>query len=100
MIKHVVMWKLKEMAAGNNKAANAKLLKVRLEMLKNLIPQIQSLEEGINCAESEAAWDVVLITEFNSISDLEIYINHPDHKSLVKFVSEIRTDRAVVDAEL
>lgn len=94
------MWKLKEMAAGNNKAANAKLLKEKLEALKNLIPQIQSLEVGINCAESEAAWDVVLLTEFNSKAELDIYINHPDHKSLVKFVSEIRIERAVVDAEL
>jgi hypothetical protein len=100
MIKHVVMWKLKESAAGADKATNAASLKQKLEGLKVLIPQIRHLEVGINFAAGDAAWDVVLITEFGSKEDLAIYINHPDHQSLVGFVSEIRTERAVVDAEI
>lgn len=32
MIKHIVMWKLLEAAAGNSKAQNAQLAKAKLEV--------------------------------------------------------------------
>jgi len=66
MIKHIVMWKLKDFAAGSNKNENAVKIKTELEMLKSKIPEIKKLEVGININESETAYDIVLYSEFET----------------------------------
>jgi len=96
MIKHIVMWNLKE----ENKEKNALEIKTRLEALKTIIPQIHSIEVGRNFNESDMAYDLVLYTEFETKGDLEIYQNHPAHKAVAKFVAEVRTARVVGDYEL
>ena len=48
MIKHVVMWKLKNEAEGNSKSRNIELVKEKLLSLKPVISQISSLEVGEN----------------------------------------------------
>ena len=48
MIKHIVMWKLKESAEGRTKQENAWMIKQELEQLKGTIREIVSLEVGIN----------------------------------------------------
>lgn len=100
MIKHIVMWKLKDSHGGLNKTEIAEKLKLQLEALKSKIPQIKEIEAGINFNPSPASYDVVLYSSFESREDLEIYQKHPDHMKVAEFVSEIRTERCVVDYEL
>lgn len=100
MIKHIVMWTLLDSAEGRQKAANAAMIKAQLAALPSQIPQIQSLEVGINAKQDAANYDLVLIATFNSWQDLEIYQNHPVHKEFSKFVTKLRKDRAVVDYEM
>lgn len=97
MIKHVVVWKLKDFAEGADKARNAKRLKIELEALKSAIPQIVQLEVGINALASDAAYDVVLISEFKNEQDLDIYQNHPNHRAVADFVAKVRESRVVID---
>ena len=97
MIKHVVMWKLKDFAEDADKDRNAKRMKIELEVLKNTIPQIFHLEVGINFLESEAAYDVVLFSVFKNEKDLEIYQNHSDHRAVAKFIGKVQESRVVVD---
>lgn len=99
MIKHIVMWRLKDSAAGASREENAKKLKQSLEDLKDKIEDIKALEVGINFNASPAAFDVVLYSEFADMEGLDSYQNHPEHLKIVDFVGEIRTDRAVVDYE-
>lgn len=99
MIKHIVMWRLKELADNATKQENAKRLKDKLESLKDKIEEIKNIEVGINVNPSEAAFDVVLYSEFENLEALNIYQNHPEHKKIVEFVSGIRTYRCVVDYE-
>lgn len=99
MIKHIVMWRLKESAAGASREENAKKLKQSLEDLKDKIEDIKAIEVGINFNSSPAAFDVVLYSEFDNREGLDAYQNHPEHLKIVDFVGEIRTDRAVVDYE-
>lgn len=99
MIKHVVMWKLKEEAEGATKAENARKIKQMLEELPDKIPQLKSLEVGINILDSDAAYDAVLITKFDSVEDGRIYQNHPEHQKVSQFVSKVRLARTVVDYE-
>ena len=99
MIKHIVMWRLKDEAAGATKAENAVKLKESLEALKSEIEELKALEVGINFNPSPAAFDVVLYSEFENREGLEAYQKHPEHVKIVDFVGEIRSDRAVVDYE-
>ena len=100
MIKHVVMWKLKEEAEGSTRKQNALKIKQKLEALKDIIPQIQSMEIGINFLESDMAYDAVLISTFRSQADLDTYKNHPDHQAVSAFVKKVRTGRTVVDFQM
>jgi hypothetical protein len=99
LIKHIVMWKLKEFAEGKNKLENAQIIKRDLEALQDKIKEIRHIEVGININESEQAYDVVLYSEFNSIEDLNIYQNHQEHLRVAEFVGKVREARVVTDYE-
>ena len=90
MIKHIVMWRLKDRADGTE-------AKERLEALNDSVEAISHLEVGINEANSPAAYDLVLYSEFENTEALENYVNHPDHLRVVSFMKQIVSERAVVD---
>ena len=100
MIKHIVMWRLKDEALGAGKEENAHKLKESLEALKDVIEELKAVEVGLNFNPSPAAFDVVLYSEFENREGLEAYQSHPEHVKIAEFVGEIRTDRAVVDYEV
>jgi quinol monooxygenase YgiN len=97
MIKHIVMWRLKESGADGARKENAKKLKAILESLREKIVEIKRLEVGINFAESESSADVVLYSEFASKETLDAYQKHPEHLKVVEFVKQVSAERRVVD---
>jgi len=97
MIKHIVMWKLKDFAEGARKSENAQNIKLQLEGLKNKIKEVSSLEVGININDSASSYDVVLYSEFANLEDLKKYQNHPEHVKVGDFIIKVRLDRKVVD---
>ena len=97
MIKHLVMWKLKDVAEGATKEQNTRKMISDLEALKHTIPQIRHLEVGANFVPSDFSYDVALYSEFETEEDLAIYQKHPDHKSVGAFVEKVRESRIVVD---
>lgn len=100
MIKHIVMWRLKASAHGNDKAVNASLIKQRLEALNGNIPGLLKLEVGIDYVGADDSADVVLYSEFESREALANYQSHPAHKAVAPFVGEARMERRVVDYEV
>jgi len=101
MIKHIVMWKLKERAEGCSKLENAQKLKARLESMPKKISEIKFAEAGINFYDSDAAFDVVLYSEFENKETLKAYQAHPEHQRLIKeFLNKIRIEKKVVDYEV
>lgn len=99
MIKHIVMWTLKEFAEGAGKAENARTAKAKLEALNGVIPGLRHLEVGINFDPSPDAFDIVLYSEFETLADLQAYQTHPAHLAVGDFVGQVRIDRRVVDYE-
>jgi hypothetical protein len=99
MVKHIVMWQLKNEVDGKQKPELTADLKKMLLALKNDIPQIVSIEVGINDINHDKNHDLVLITEFKNYDDLATYANHPKHLQVVDFVAKVRTTRAAVDFE-
>jgi len=100
MIKHIVLWKLKDRAEGVEKQVNIRRMKKLLESLPEKIPVIRSFEVGVNAIPSDAAWDVSLYAEFATKEDLEIYQKHPEHLKAGEFVGKVRESRAIVDYEV
>jgi len=99
MIKHVVMWKLKEIAEGKTKAENGETMKKLLEDLPNKIEELVRAEVGINILEGkdDAICDVVLTIECETEEDLQAYAEHPDHQKVVSFIKKVVDERRVVD---
>lgn len=100
MVKHIVMWKLKEQAHGNSREKNAAEIKKMLEALPAKIEVIQHLEVGIDFLESDMSADVVVTATFDSKADLESYRMHSDHQSVIPFINEAVNERRVVDYEV
>lgn len=97
MIIHIVMWRLKEQAGGNDKQANAQLIKDSLEALKGRIPGLLHIEVGMDISRTEESADLVLYTELDSEEALVYYQKHPDHRALIPLIRELTTERRVVD---
>jgi Stress responsive A/B Barrel Domain len=99
MIKHIVVWKLKDSAEGGTKAENALRIKRELDGLREKVPFVKKVEVGINFNASTAAYDVVLYSEFASREDLDRYQNAPEHQVVANFIGKVREARVVVDYE-
>ena len=97
MLKHIVLFKLKENAEGATKEENARKIKAGLEALTGTIPQLRLMEVGINCIPGETAYDVAIYSEFADEKDLSLYMKHPEHVKVAEFIGKIRESRAVVD---
>jgi hypothetical protein len=101
MIKHIVFFGLANMAEGKTKAENALFIKQELEALQGLIPELKCIEVGVNHPEAPAGnYDIALYTEFETMADLEVYMNHPEHKRVGAYIGKVKTSRACVDYEV
>ena len=72
-------------------------LKKMIDELSVSIPEIVSIEAGINFSTRDVAFDLVLVSDFKSESDLKAYSAHPEHQKLVEFLKNIKLASAVVD---
>ena len=97
MVKHIVMWKLQDFAEGAGKKENALKIKESLDLLKSKIKEVEFLEVGININNAVDFYDIVLISEFNDLRDLENYQKHPEHIKAAEFIGKVRLERKVVD---
>jgi hypothetical protein len=97
MLRHIVLWKMKESAGGRPKNENAQELKKRLEALKGLIPDLVELKVGFDFRSPAPSFEICLNTLFHDEKGLENYQKHPEHVKVVEFVKEVTTERAAVD---
>ena len=100
MIRHIVMWKLKEHAEGASRAENALKLKEKLEGCRGIVPGMLKLEVGIAAPGLESTYDVVLVSDFTDKAALDAYQVHPTHLALKGFVGAVRESRECVDYEI
>ncbi len=95
MVHHIVMWKLHPKAEGHTKTENAQIIKEMLEDLQGKIDCICALRAGIN--ENGGDYDVILVTEFQSKTDLQAYDIHPLHQQVKTYIQKAAASRACVD---
>lgn len=100
MVRHIVMFKLKEFASPAEKQAKLDEIKTRLEALIDKIDVLCKIEVKFNC-NPEESWDLILITELDSLADVSTYANHPEHVAVAKgIIGPVKADRACVDYEM
>ena len=80
MIRHIVMFSFKPEAEGRTKDENVALTKAMLEQLPSKIGLIRASRVEVNApGASEENCDLLLISDFDSLEDLQAYQVHPDH---------------------
>lgn len=95
MIKHIVLFQFKK---GEENSTDLELIKKSLEDLINFIPELKSIEVGINSNPNEK-YDLALTTEFKDWDDLNSYVVHPEHQKVSVLIRETLEQRACVDYE-
>ncbi len=100
MVKHIVIWKLKDQAAGASKADNLRRMKTELEALQQKLPFIRKIEVGFNLDPEQSDYDVVLYSEFASREDLDRYQESPEHQAVAVLISTFREERVMIDYEV
>ncbi len=100
MVKHIVLWTLKESAGGRTAAENADEIKARLERLNGRIPGLVHLEVGVDFSRGDASADVALYSELADREALRAYQAHPEHAAVVEFINTVRATRIVADYDV
>lgn len=100
MIRHVVMWKFKNEAEGKTKLENMELVRESLYALVAIIPEIKRMEIGFDITGSDMSMDLMLLTEFDSVSDMKTYAEHEEHLKVSKYVRSVIESRVVLDCEI
>ncbi len=100
MIRHIVMFKFEN--AENKQDMSAFCLNVKSELLalQTKIPEILTMEVGLNIAAAGNAFDLVLVSDFESVTALNAYRIHPEHLMVVELINRYKTAAHVVDYEL
>jgi quinol monooxygenase YgiN len=94
MVKHIVMWRLRD---KSTKDADAGRIKELLESLTGRIPGLLKIEVGVNFIEDANSADVVLYSEFTDAAALAGYQVHPLHLEVVPQVKALAVERRSAD---
>lgn len=96
MVKHIVLFKVKEFPTPEEKRALLKRFRDALMALPPKIPYLISIEAQIN-ENPEESFDLALTTVFNNFEDLASYAVHPDHVAAASIFKSAAAGRACVD---
>ncbi len=93
MFTHIVFFKL------NNKEQACEARNILLSM-EGKIPQLKGLEVGVDVLHSERSYDLVLITKFNSLEDMNSYAVSEYHvNKVIKYLKPMLESSKTVDYE-
>jgi len=99
MIEHIVMIKISNSYDLGIKLDKAREIKNLLDNLPAKIEEIKAYEVGLNISSSPNAYDIVLVSTFESLDTLEKYRVHEEHQKALKKIKEYASATTVVDYE-
>jgi hypothetical protein len=100
VIRHIVIWRLKEEAKRFGKIENLERIQRNFEAMRTAMPGLLRLELGVNQAQADDAADLLLFSEFESWEALRGYETHPLHDELRALIGPLRSERRVLDHEV
>ena len=98
MVKHIVLFKLKETLSESEKTDIMNRFKVAIEALPQQIHFIRQVFVGLNCNPDEK-WDICLESTFDTLEDVKAYSVHPAHLAAAGIIKDAKADRSCVDFE-
>ena len=99
MVKHIVLFKLKDEVPETDKLVAMNKFKEAIEALPAKISVIRKIEVGLNMNPGES-WHIALYSEFDNLDDVKFYATHPDHVAAGKIIAEAKESRSCVDYEI
>ncbi len=90
MVRHIVMYKLKEPTEANKKAL--------VDMFKSMrgnIDELRGVEAGSDILGTDRSYDVVLVTTFDDLDDYYAYQDSEYHVNVVKKYVHSVVEKAV-----
>ncbi|MGN0537309.1 MAG: Dabb family protein, partial [Acutalibacteraceae bacterium] len=93
MVKHIVLWKIKD---GEDKQQNMTRMAEMLTDLVGKIDGLEGVEMGYNF-NTNSDYDIVLYATLRNTASLRYYQNHPLHVACKDFIGTIAVDRTAVD---
>ncbi|PLT30022.1 Dabb family protein [Peribacillus deserti] len=97
MVEHIVLLKF---AQETTQAQKDELIRRTLE-LKQIIPGIVDIQQGMNFSTRSQGYEMGLTVRFEDRTSLENYGPHPAHQAIVSYLKEIGLeDSIIVDFEL
>jgi hypothetical protein len=100
MIKHVVLFKLKEFESEDQKAVVRNKIKNALLSLRGKIDELKYIEVGNHFQLQSNSFDLCLITHFDSYEGMEAYQINPEHLKVLDLIRANMVNRAHVDFEI
>lgn len=95
MLTHLVLFKLKDRSPEN-----IQHLAAILQSMDGQIPLLRYIEVGVNVVESARAYDIALVTRFDSLAALKEYQAHPYHvQNVMPHTHALAESVAAVDYE-
>lgn len=98
MIKHVVMFRMKEGLDALIRQEAMNRFKESIENLPSIIPCIRRVFVGFNVNPNEK-WDICLESEFGNLEDVSAYSQHPSHRAAAQALMQYVSERCCVDYE-
>lgn len=100
MIRHIVMFKLREFDNETLRQQALLAVKNRIDELPSKISLIRRCETGIDIRKLPSSYDLILTMDFDNMADLNHYTEHPDHQEFIRFNKNYSVAKASVDYEI
>jgi len=100
MIKHIVLWTLKNRENVQSLEETAAAIKQKIAAMRGKIPGLLHIEGGADFTRSADSRDIALYAELESREALAGYHVHPAHEEFKAFIGPHCDQRSLIDYEV
>lgn len=99
MVKHIVLFRFRADVEPDVRRDVACTFRSRILALPQKLDFIRQLEVGFNVNPDEA-WDIALVSAFDTLDDVRRYSRFPDHQAAAAELKKYLDGRSCVDFEV
>lgn len=99
MIRHIVLFKLKEFSSEVERNDALEQVLINFRSLIGEIPQIRNYKVEQDIIGGINSYDIIIDSNFDTIEDLKAYQNHPAHIFAVEQNKKWSENKVVLDYE-